>query len=315
MKYSLFLLVLCFTTNQLSGQKIYSRDATWLTLNLDGLSHRRTYNYIHYQQDSIINGKQCIIYQVDGMDVPLWNDTTFFTEKNAYIFHEDQNKAFQFKNDSFKLLYDFNLTLGDTVQITLECWNDTIPINYTLDSITPFNMDPGAPLTQHFRAAELEPNIDFNGSFDSAFQIVKGLGVFNHGAFNMVPEPFLYCSTDPPAYFLFCYGDPFFQFEIEYRPWGEDDPCQTYIELVPIQVLESLIPVKIYPNPTYGYLHVDVQEQFEVFETAIYSLDGKLLRRFSLNDSRLNLFQISSGMYILKVLTPRSFDSYLIQKF
>ncbi len=65
--------------------------------------------------------------------------------------------------------------------------------------------------------------------------------------------------------------------------------------------LENL--VRIYPNPVTDLLNIKTEENIHIKNLKIYNLQGQELLQFPQSTKRINLSQLSAGMYILKVQT------------
>ncbi|TQD40516.1 BspA family leucine-rich repeat surface protein [Haloflavibacter putidus] len=65
--------------------------------------------------------------------------------------------------------------------------------------------------------------------------------------------------------------------------------------------LENL--VRIYPNPVTDLLNIETAENIQLKSLKLYNLQGQELLQFPQSTKRINLSQLSAGMYILKVQT------------
>ncbi len=57
--------------------------------------------------------------------------------------------------------------------------------------------------------------------------------------------------------------------------------------------------INIYPNPTSG--KITIPNEFVINEYSIYSLTGKLIKRGKLNTNEIQVTELNSGIYILKI--------------
>ena len=76
---------------------------------------------------------------------------------------------------------------------------------------------------------------------------------------------------------------------------------------------------EVYPNPTQAYLHVsisDIQTETELIPYVVYSSDGKRFLVGTLINNDINAIdvqQLSSGQYILKLDTPQNQNAHFIK--
>ena len=65
---------------------------------------------------------------------------------------------------------------------------------------------------------------------------------------------------------------------------------------------DEVLGVSIYPNPASDKLYFQGL-MAEIQGVEIYSLQGKLIRSYTINISEIDVSQLSSGIYFIKVLT------------
>ncbi len=58
--------------------------------------------------------------------------------------------------------------------------------------------------------------------------------------------------------------------------------------------------VSVYPNPVQNILHIDNQNDKNIF-VELFSIDGKLILQTKLENNRLNISDVASGIYTLKI--------------
>lgn len=63
-------------------------------------------------------------------------------------------------------------------------------------------------------------------------------------------------------------------------------------------VLQQLL-VKAHPNPTSQTVHLSIEGELTNNEVQVYDLNGRLLLRARLEDSRLDLSGLSTGIYLV----------------
>jgi hypothetical protein len=60
---------------------------------------------------------------------------------------------------------------------------------------------------------------------------------------------------------------------------------------------------KIYPNPTNSILFIETTE--DIYDVSMFSVDGKLLKSI-INNNQIDLSNLSSSTYFLKIITPNN---------
>jgi len=62
----------------------------------------------------------------------------------------------------------------------------------------------------------------------------------------------------------------------------------------------ELKKIKIYPNPTKGYMNINNTESGNPFDASVFNLMGKLIKKFSVKNSyKLDVSNFNSGMYFI----------------
>ncbi len=94
---------------------------------------------------------------------------------------------------------------------------------------------------------------------------------------------------------------------------GEPPYSQWYVDLQTdfSETCELKIPdflaegVKLYPNPVIDILHLDYLNNLGITEISIYDISGKLLLKNSTDFNQINVSQLNTGIYILKMKTAK----------
>ncbi|SHJ09778.1 conserved repeat domain-containing protein/Por secretion system C-terminal sorting domain-containing protein [Mesonia phycicola] len=73
--------------------------------------------------------------------------------------------------------------------------------------------------------------------------------------------------------------------------------------------------LRVYPNPTTGIINLHSDESLELQEVVIYNLQGKRLLEFNKNLARLNVQNLSTGIYLMSIKTNQGeLNKRLIKK-
>jgi len=114
------------------------------------------------------------------------------------------------------------------------------------------------------------------------------------------------------------YGDPLFQygFGIQGYESGEDDDIIVNVEDLSFPDKEP--GIRLYPNPVQDWLNIDWPSDERLTSLQIYTLDGVKVKHLTsgLDDQalRVNLSELKTGMYLLKMDTQKSTVTQLIIK-
>jgi hypothetical protein len=94
---------------------------------------------------------------------------------------------------------------------------------------------------------------------------------------------------------------------------AEDDIYLTYVGISGPSKINSL---KVFPNPSKGYVTVDLPENFnENYTIDVYSLSGAKVYSTKINnsDNRINIENLKDGLYIIKLENNGEIYSQKIQ--
>ena len=62
--------------------------------------------------------------------------------------------------------------------------------------------------------------------------------------------------------------------------------------------------LNLYPNPVKNILNIDSKE-FKLTKIEIYSVIGKKMKQFTSNLHKVNVDDLSSGLYLIKVISDK----------
>src|SRR5690606_37301246 len=80
---------------------------------------------------------------------------------------------------------------------------------------------------------------------------------------------------------------------------GDTTLTTTIQENLNTQQLHNKQPIKIYPNPTKGVLHI--QTDLKIENLALYTLMGQRLNIHPIGSNQLDIHHLAAGVYILEV--------------
>ncbi len=255
-----------------------------------------TFSYIKTVRDTVIDNKYCTIihlYNNNGQD--------FVTD---LILHEYQGKVYFFESNEFKLFFDYNINVGDTLtyRVPINAPNfqsncghsevDTSRVFYAyINDITTLEIDG-------FELLEFHTTIIIPEDYDGTYEFWE-LGTFTQrigapqGLFGKSATELL---GGYPGYYR-CYEDD----EI-FINFFSSSPCNyTTVNITkPIIENNSLV---FYPNPVIDRLKISLLNK-EYCLVELFDINGKATISShveGLEEVELDMSDCSSGLYILKV--------------
>jgi hypothetical protein len=238
--------------------------------------------YIH--GDSICNStlyKKLYYGSNDIFDSTIYSPNDLrglFRLDSNKVYYKNLNQSFEefgFIDTSEVLLYDFSLTIGDSIMN----YNNGTDQNYiavtTIDTI----IINGEILRQwHFNTGFVLPLVWIEG-------IGSNIGFFNY---------FLFFET---GLTLACFHELSQDYVVNLAIGSS---CET----VGINSLEQKTNMSIYPNPTNDYLSISTSTKSEI---EISNIEGQIIKRLKIKDNKtdIDISDFSSGVYIIRVQTDR----------
>ena len=281
------LIGICVTSNA-SSQEWFPSGASWY-YNQIILFQGETYNYFEVTGDTTILGKACKIIS-GGCSCGIPNVGGFL--------YEEDDKVYAYNNDadSFRVLYDFNLVVGDTLifEGDPEGAGDGM---FLIDSITYIQLGPLNLRVQHITHL--------------SFFVVWGDKIIERIGSNgcLYPQDGV---CDPLTGGLRCYEDPeigLINFQDPPRPCDYNSTAITPVEVKRLEV---------YPNPVSDILYIEsekVIKEIEIYN--MLSTQYAYSKRPYNTNAELNIEGLPVGIYFLKILTNDnqiSIQRILIQK-
>jgi len=181
------------------------------------------------------------------------------------------------------LLYDFNMSIGDTITYSVDSLNSLHNIAFNIDSIQ-INGDYRKRIEVH--------SVETAGSIIRIGFWIEGIGS-TLGLFS----PIHYTDCGPGAFNteLLCYYE---DNTYIYSPFDS-----IYCNTVGIEHLyDKEISMKVYPNPTNGMINICLSRNIESRIT-VYNIFGEemISKKFNGNISFINLSKFAKGIYIMNI--------------
>jgi hypothetical protein len=83
------------------------------------------------------------------------------------------------------------------------------------------------------------------------------------------------------------------------------------------KVANQEVQIAAFPNPTDGIIALQTNEGIAIHKVEIYSIDGRLVKEINgskASQQTLDIAQLSSGNFLLKVATEKGLATLKIQK-
>jgi Secretion system C-terminal sorting domain len=255
----------------------------------------RTYNY-YINGDTIFNSRVYKRLFMKGTANLMWysfptppccdGSYVFNDTINPVAFLRDTlNKIYVSFGNQDTLLFDYNLSVGDSLPVTYNNYESNITV-LSIDSI---------PVGNQYRKR-------FQLSFTGAQYLIEGIG-HDKGLLETINIP-LECGWS-----LLCYGLA----DTAYYP-QIGTTCNINVGVKDEEVLSNFI--NIFPNPSSELFTISFPDNFINGELEIYSVLGEKVYSDNINKQskkEINLKKIGAGIYFVKVFDgEKSYSKKLI---
>lgn len=239
-------------------------------------------------------------YCLDELEEPLESITKFQSEKdttinnlnfrkvNTWLFHQDNYKVYYLWEDTLRLIYDFELAVGDTVKFDmLTCKSTISKITFEVTKVDSIEF-------RNENLKRIECNlVEGYLPFDSYTYIER------IGSTRKIVEDLADCLLVPGAVpeQLRCYHE---QGSVYITDWfsqfGYSD-CEILTNIE--EHLESNNSLNISPNPVHDYINIKSQTS-DIKNANIYSTNGQFMGKHKIqNHTSLDLKNLNSGSYFI----------------
>ncbi|WP_235298620.1 T9SS type A sorting domain-containing protein [Portibacter marinus] len=261
--------------------------------NISPWSANRFYARMHVEKDTVINGinaRKMVTYDIDeiGGSEELYDV--------SYI-HQDEYKIYRFIDGKFRILYDFNLELHDTLKVyvsPLRKPEDSLAYMIVDSTITTFAIN-GYNLRAHklypLDISANESALQFGGW---ALEFFGSLGYFF--PLDQLEDCERYCPT-----FFRCFVSE----EYTYHRYSNIS-CDTILLVASNKNIRNYEEIKIAPNPGrsngISSIEMNLSQQHKSFELGIFSLNGRLIYKQSGVTGQELIFKNPEepGVYLIK---------------
>ncbi len=291
MKTSLLVTIILLFSNSLYAQSEFAPiGAVW------------TQNAIAYDQGGPTFHPLKDFFTIECIGDTVINNLSY-RKVGEYLIYQEQDKIYNFWEDSLRLIYDFDVSVGDTVLFEL------IGCNYSPDQASPF----------HFEVTEVDQiiidqislkRVKCSSLIPSAFPDYEYIEKI--GSINRVVENTFGCSTFPETKldWLRCYSDNEISYQSEEFLSHSESDCEFQSLLNATTNPFNQLSFSMYPNPTENTLYFSITEKtIGLVTVQIFNTIGHKLfeEEISLNDNNeISLNHFEKGTYILKVLDEKA---------
>lgn len=293
----LFILLFIFPTTLLA-QIWFHKEATWHHYSYEGLTNIQQIQEVRIEKDTIINDlavKKLSLSSkhTSAVEEGVQQRGPFFEywyEQNDSVFFYNEN------TQTFDLIYDFTLQVGEMISFYMDDGCDTIRL--VLDSIAVQDFGNTTRRIQHFRLLP-NPNDPLLESFGfpADLSVIEGIGSLRA----RMPKYDFFCATDLPFDNLRCFSDG----SISYNPNGFI--CDIIDEVVPTVDLRKNLSIQVYPNPINDFLQIHTIPWQTISKVQIYNVLGTSIAEFAPMTNQLFLGHLPKGTYFLKIYVDQQF--------
>jgi len=291
-KQTLILLLFVILFNTTVFSQWYSDNSIWYFNKQEQLSFQ-AHGYTEYtiKKDTIINSISSKMVLING---ETYNGNILNTD--TVFVYENNNKVYYWNNTEFKLMYDFSLNVGDTIDIEIINNCDSVS-PMIIDSISIINID-GVNLRKQY--------ISFTGFSDadstvSNYEILEFVGYEQNFIFApscIYSEGFVYTG-------LRCFSNENFNYK---SLWWQEHyntvACDELINETYIKKTAESSIINIFPNPAKDNLQITINNiELNKNTVIIHDIFGQEVSSTLLsgNEVIIDISHFQSGVYFIKI--------------
>lgn len=281
-----FVLLLIFCLKGFSQTEFAPIGAEWY-YSAPGLSGNPLYSYEKYvsRRDTVIEGKVCKIIRSQN-----------FSE---VMYEADSKVYYRFRND-FKLIYDFDVTVGDTIGFDFKSYS---PNSYKVDTTYLIKcvveqIDTIVIRDQKLR--KIYTSVIRNNQLThlvwlSEYIYIEKVG-YDYDFMYILPIPSIESMHN-----LRCYNDQKVNYISDW--WNYQNKACDFSTLVSKDIDAENHTFSVTPNPVSDVIAVTVSNynSSEQYRLKLYDSTGTIVLKVSLNSSTnvLDLSQLAKGIYYI----------------
>lgn len=236
---------------------------------------------------------------------------------NFIIVREENSKVYYYYNNTFRLMYDFTLNVGDTLAIDISSSYCDSVSPLIVDSIKNININGINLRVQYVKGIYYYSGV-WQGLVDTiTFPIIEKVGndVYNNSTNNFFFNPVCFVGEGFILNNLRCYIDSNILYKggsYYNQNLGYSYPCDTLINgsMGITELSKNENTIEIFPNPSSEFVTVKAVSAINKIE--VYDSYGKLLSTFQpgCNDFTINIKSYLQGVYFFIVKSNNAFPNY-----
>lgn len=282
-KLSIAIVLLFIGVVTLTSQTTwFEKDATW-HYRFNSTWEGSGYEKIVYVSDTLIEGKLCKKLLRDVYFVSVQTKTIEHKHKRAQFVYQSGDTIWQYKNNTFKQLYNFNLQIGDTVPfMNFHTLQNNKNVVSDIQTITIY----GESLRQQ--------TIDVfeNNNLLTKINIIEKIGVTS-SPFSLFWNEFLINVFDLPTHKFRCYSDQVTP-TINYS----NDVCDALPITVDTDESDRTLNLLLYPNPCTDKIYIK-NLNYEVSYKVYTTQGAEMISGTTISEIEVNGLQ--NGLYLLMI--------------
>jgi hypothetical protein len=273
--------------------------ATWVYGLYNSGLNNGDYLSVKFEKDTIISGinvKKLIVKLIDyySINPPQGRMETDLSIEYEYV-SNDSLFYYDNVNDTFFLKYDFNATVGESLEIHKHMVECSDPFYPSIDTflVNSINYDT----LNNIIFQSLEYDDDFNDLYLIG-KVIRNIG--GQEFFYPYSNP-LFCNNPYPEY---AWGLIYYFDNVRGNIISSNHPIQHILPLLEGQK-ETDFHLNIYPNPSNGYLWVDIDNNND-YDYTIFDYSGKFIQNGKTQGGQINVLEIKNGMYYIKFQSDKT---------
>ncbi len=265
--------------------------------NYRGLGPIVVYAIMEYSGTSRVGPDSTEVSHLDLVVHYANNNTSLL--RTVYVY-ADEDRVYQWLDGEFHVLYDFTVSVGDTMYVYGSNGYDNGYVTTVVDTVSQVIFNADTLRAYHLKLESHSPIT----AYAFGGWVIEKMG--NLGSF--VPESELDCDGGCPNW-LRCFKNSAIDYQVEVCDTIKDLRVST------IDIDEELMTVepRLYPNPLSRHeaLHIEYSD-ISSLSVSVFDMEGRvMLSEQAVSDGSLSLpSDMSAGVYMVHVVDRDSRQSY-----
>lgn len=285
-KLALIILLSTLTMGTFSQNGWPAIGTKWYYSYREGMLPQWGYVLLEVTGDTTIAGVQCKTLE------ERWYSPKgdIINGGKKYIYYKNE-RVYHFQRDSFYLLYDFTLSVGDTFRIKLFNEERDTTLAIVIDTISTITVGDSSFKTYYYRPAVQ----NYGECWQLEGTVIERIGHLKY-FFPVYYCPFWDLNDVGP---LRCYQDSVFFYK------ARSEACDTLIQYTGIKDVGN--KMELYPNPSVDFIQLRFDKPINTrIKIRVYNLSGQIIPiKYSFtgdNTIILDIRNLISNIYCLQVI-------------